>query len=157
MSLKSEPSREFMTGHDLSVGSTVKSKPVIKFEPTVQSNCNSARWTRYTRHVFLSFGIIFTRFVIKKTRSLTPIGTCTFVQTLLRWEKTVRGVCAIMGVIAPKAQNLYSKWHTFLKMRWLIGMRRGSSLVSHQTSKAEVPGLNPAFPTMMLGRCRVTL
>ena len=31
----------------------------------------------------------------------------------------------------------------------------GGSLVVHQTSGAEVPGLNPASPTMILMRCRI--
>ena len=33
--------------------------------------------------------------------------------------------------------------------------RCGGSLVAHQTSRAEVPGSNPASSTMILGRCRI--
>ena len=28
-------------------------------------------------------------------------------------------------------------------------------MVAHQTSGAEVPGSNPAYPTMILGRCKI--
>ena len=30
-----------------------------------------------------------------------------------------------------------------------------ATLVARQTSEAEVPGSNPASPTMILGRCRI--
>ena len=33
--------------------------------------------------------------------------------------------------------------------------RCGGSLLVHQTSEAEVPGSNPASPTMILMRCRI--
>ena len=37
-----------------------------------------------------------------------------------------------------------------MEMWWLIVIS-----IVHQTSGAEVPGSNPAFPTMILMRCRI--
>ena len=42
-------------------------------------------------------------------------------------------------------------------MWWLIGWRCVVSMEAHQTSGAEVPGWNPASPTMILMHCRITV
>ena len=42
-----------------------------------------------------------------------------------------------------------------MEMWWLIGGDVVAHWYTRQTSEAEVPGLNPASPTMILGRCRI--
>ena len=42
-----------------------------------------------------------------------------------------------------------------MEMLWLIGGDVVAHWYTRQTSEAEVPGLNPASPTMILGRCRI--
>ena len=41
--------------------------------------------------------------------------------------------------------------------RYVGSWRYGGSLVVQQTSVAEVPGSNPASPTMILMRCRINV
>ena len=65
-------------------------------------------------------------------------------------------------------KNLYFlkiPFHTYVlcnfgdvvEMWWLVGWRCGGSLLVHQTSEADVLGLNPASPSMILGHCRINV
>ena len=57
-------------------------------------------------------------------------------------------------IVAKHCQNL--KTISFFKTNYKIRLRRcGGSLAAGQTSGAEVPGSNPASPTMILGRCGI--
>ena len=77
------------------------------------------------------------------------------------WRKVVRSeIFSNFKKDADWSATMIHDCDQIFKMWWLIEdvvshWRCAGSLVAHQTSGAEVPGSNPASPTMILMRCRI--